>query len=90
MTGDYDRCLQKAQIDAWEELWTAETRYGWLCPRCNRVNAPDVKECQCKPEVDWKEALRNRGISPDSTGQPPFEIGEGGTDGVPIKYQVWS
>jgi hypothetical protein len=22
---------------------------GWLCPRCGKVNAPDVKQCDCKP-----------------------------------------
>lgn len=22
---------------------------GWLCPRCERVNAPDVKQCPCQP-----------------------------------------
>lgn len=24
--------------------------YGWICPRCSKVLAPDVKECTCKPE----------------------------------------
>lgn len=21
---------------------------GWLCPRCGKVNAPDVRQCSCK------------------------------------------
>lgn len=24
--------------------------YGWICPRCGKVLAPDVKECTCKSE----------------------------------------
>lgn len=20
---------------------------GWECPRCNKINAPDIKECDC-------------------------------------------
>lgn len=24
--------------------------YGWICPRCGKVLAPDIKECTCKPE----------------------------------------
>ena len=24
--------------------------YGWICPRCGKVLAPDVKECDCRPE----------------------------------------
>jgi len=23
---------------------------GWICPRCNKVNAPTVKQCDCQPE----------------------------------------
>lgn len=24
--------------------------YGWICPHCGKVLAPDVKECICKPK----------------------------------------
>ena len=24
--------------------------YGWVCPRCGKVLAPHVKECDCRPE----------------------------------------
>jgi len=23
---------------------------GWVCPRCKKVNAPDVKGCSCKSD----------------------------------------
>ena len=29
---------------------TRTKNYGWICPRCGKVKAPDVKECDCKPE----------------------------------------
>ncbi len=22
---------------------------GWICPRCNKVNAPSVQQCSCSP-----------------------------------------
>jgi len=24
---------------------------GWICPRCNKVHAPDVKWCRCQPLI---------------------------------------
>lgn len=24
-----------------------KTREGWICPRCESVNAPDLEKCQC-------------------------------------------
>lgn len=26
-------------------------RTGWLCPRCNKVNSPDVMKCDCVPDL---------------------------------------
>lgn len=26
---------------------------GWLCPRCGRVNAPWVRQCDCTGWTDW-------------------------------------
>lgn len=26
---------------------------GWICPRCDKVNAPDIKSCDCKKDGDW-------------------------------------
>lgn len=34
------------------------TEYGWACPRCNRINAPWVRQCDCSsgwnnPTITW-------------------------------------
>ena len=31
---------------------------GWICPRCKKVNAPDVKQCDCKQEKNDFEELK--------------------------------
>lgn len=40
-------------MNQWEKR-----RKGWFCPRCNRVNAPEVNQCNCPPmkpdmAVEW-------------------------------------
>lgn len=25
---------------------------GWICPRCNKVNAPFIKQCDCNHTID--------------------------------------
>jgi hypothetical protein len=36
----------------------SEIRKGWICPRCGKVHAPDIKTCDCKnlgrEELVWK------------------------------------
>lgn len=31
---------------------------GWICPRCDKVNAPDVKACDCKFEKSIIDELK--------------------------------
>lgn len=39
--------------------WTPVVKYGWMCPRCGKVNSPFTKQCDCEPEkksnysLDW-------------------------------------
>lgn len=30
--------------------WTPIAKYGWVCPRCGKVNSPFIDHCDCKPE----------------------------------------
>lgn len=34
---------------------------GWLCPRCGRINAPWVRQCDCSPSstVSWDKITIN-------------------------------
>ena len=29
---------------------------GWECPRCGRINAPWVRNCDCRPENNWNRS----------------------------------
>jgi hypothetical protein len=29
---------------------------GWICPRCSKVNAPDVKACDCESDEELKKS----------------------------------
>ena len=58
-----DESLEKAK----EELkngtsvlleWDDEKRQkGWICPRCNKVNAPFVKECDCNDDSNYTNGI---------------------------------
>ena len=41
-----------------EKVSPPPTEYGWACPRCNRINAPWVRQCDCSsgqnnPTITW-------------------------------------
>ena len=46
MTGDVDgMCISCRSLG----LTIVPTSNGWLCPRCQTVNAPHVLKCDCPP-----------------------------------------
>lgn len=36
-----------------EKVSPPPTEYGWACPRCNRINAPWVRQCDCSRNDKW-------------------------------------
>ena len=32
---------------------------GWECPRCGRINAPWVRQCDCSPSTSWNKITVN-------------------------------
>lgn len=50
------------------------TRQGWICPRCDKVLSPDVKECSCVlPDLIGKPLPSLPDITP--TGWPFKPLG---------------
>lgn len=35
------------------------SQYGWICPRCDKVNAPWSKQCDCKSISEKHEPYLN-------------------------------
>ena len=48
--GTGDNIVDKNYLDKVMAKSNINYNYGWICPRCGKVLAPDVKECTCKPE----------------------------------------
>lgn len=47
-TGHRDHnCLSKYIFTKDNSIETE--KYGWICPRCKKVNAPWVNQCPCQP-----------------------------------------
>jgi len=44
---------------------------GWICPRCKKVNAPDVKACDCKFEKSIIDELKKLKPIPKETVNIP-------------------
>jgi hypothetical protein len=38
---------------------------GWICPRCDRVNAPHVDWCDCGGEEDFEICMLDRPLADD-------------------------
>lgn len=45
-----DNIIDRDYLDKVMKKSNINYNYGWICPRCDKVLAPDVKECTCKPE----------------------------------------
>ena len=42
------------KIEINSSINAAPASYGWICPRCGRVNAPWVASCQCMNGKGWE------------------------------------
>ena len=38
---------------------TYKAEKGWECPRCGRINAPWVRQCDCSPSTSWDKITIN-------------------------------
>lgn len=56
---------------------------GWLCPRCNRSNAPHVDQCPCSPQGIVSVPSVWTPLNPDMTGTMSV------TSTTNNKYTVW-
>lgn len=48
--GTGENIVDRDYLDKVMKKYSIDYNYGWICPRCGKVLAPDVKECNCKPE----------------------------------------
>ena len=53
---------------------------GWLCPRCSKVNAPDVKQCPCDGSPDAEEEVQGETVTTVWPG--PYELGGAAIDPI--------
>jgi hypothetical protein len=61
--GSTDDSASDARSWPLHDTWVAlSIPTGWLCPRCGKVNSPDMKQCGCGPE-----RLPNTIIGPSET-----------------------
>ena len=47
--------------------WPPDPNTGWLCPRCKKVNAPHVRQCDCEPD-----AVAIKGFVPETYSKAPI------------------
>jgi hypothetical protein len=54
--GPYDQ--HDTSVSVWvPPVQYIEPRKGWLCPRCDRVNAPWKEQCDCSGDVKATSAI---------------------------------
>jgi len=71
-------CRDEPEINYVQAAKTPEM--GWICPRCLKVWAPDVKNCDCPAFQIYTNHPPLAYPPPDSTGtpmpQPPYHTGD--------------
>lgn len=43
----------------WQTYNPYKAEKGWECPRCGRINAPWVRQCDCSPSTSWDKITIN-------------------------------
>lgn len=43
----------------WQTYNPYKAEKGWECPRCGRINAPWVRQCDCSPSTSWDKITVN-------------------------------
>lgn len=43
----------------WQTYNPYNAEKGWECPRCGRINAPWVRQCDCSPSTSWDKITIN-------------------------------
>ena len=59
--GDTTGTSTSTTTSQWQTYNHYKTEQGWECPRCGRINAPWVRQCDCSPSstISWDKITVN-------------------------------
>jgi hypothetical protein len=61
-------------------------KYGWVCPKCGKVNAPWISSCDCNTQYQWTwTEPYPPTVWTDSDNTDNFEVTYFGCESTPIK-----